>query len=135
MQQIPINWLAVIVAAVIRVALGALWYSKPLFGPQWLAMTNVTQDAWTARLPRAVPTDSLLALVMAFVLVHAVTYAGATDLLTGAAVGALNWLGFMLPVLAGHWSHEGRDPKVVLIMGSYNLVALVLMGALLAVWR
>ena len=33
--------------------------------------------------------------VMAFVLLHAVHYAGATTIGTGAAVGFFNWLGFI----------------------------------------
>ncbi len=32
MQEIPINWLAVIVAAIIRLAVGAVWYSPVAFG-------------------------------------------------------------------------------------------------------
>jgi hypothetical protein len=135
MQQIPINWLAVIVAAIIRMAVGFLWYSPPVLLKPWQALTGVTPETMRAGMGKALVIDVLASLVMAFILLHAVTYAGATDIFTGAAVGALNWLGFMATLMISLWGYENRPLKLIAINLGNNLIALVLMGALLAVWR
>jgi hypothetical protein len=135
MQQIPINWLAVIVAAIIRMAVGFVWYSPPVLLKPWQALTGVTPETMRAGMGKALGIDVLASLVMAFILLHAVTYAGATDIFTGAAVGALNWLGFMATLMISLWGYENRSLKLIAINLGNNLIALVLMGALLAVWR
>lgn len=135
MQQIPINWLAVIVAAIIRMAVGFVWYSPPVLLKPWQALTGVTPETMRAGMGKALAIDVLASLVMAFILLHAVTYAGATDIFTGAAVGALNWLGFQATLMISLWGYENRSPKLIAINLGNNLIALVLMGALLAVWR
>jgi Protein of unknown function (DUF1761) len=85
--------------------------------------------------PRAIAVDLIGSLLMAFVLEHAVIYAGATMLATGAAVGMFNWLGFVAVILMGMVVYEQRPLRLFFINGGFNLIALVLMGALLAVWR
>ena len=135
MQQIPINWLAVIVAAIIRLAVGAVWYSPVGFGPMWQRTVGMTQDQVMAAMPRAIAVDAVGSLLMAFILEHAVVYAQATSLLQGAAVGALNWLGFVAVVLVATNVYEQRPLRSAYVSAGFNLVALVLMGALFAVWR
>jgi hypothetical protein len=45
------------------------------------------------------------------------------------------WLGFMATLMVSLWGYENRPLKLIAINLGNNLVALVLMGALLAVWR
>ncbi len=39
-----INWLAVLVAAIAYFSLGALWFSKPVFGTRWVALHKINMD-------------------------------------------------------------------------------------------
>ena len=135
MQQIPINWWAVLVAAVIRMAVGAAWYSPLGFGPVWPRTVGLSPAQMMAAMPRAIAVDFVGSLLMAFILLHAVTYAGAGTPLLGAAVGGLNWLGFVAVVLIATSVYEQRPLRAAFISAGFNLVALVLMGAVLAVWR
>ena len=91
MQHFPINWLVLLVAAVMRFLFGWLWYSAFLFGKSWMALTNCTPEEMKRRMPVLAPTDLICNFVMAFVLVHAVHYAGAVGSGQGAAVGFFNW--------------------------------------------
>ena len=43
MQEITINWLALILAVLLRMALGAVWFSPPLFLKPWLAVSGVSE--------------------------------------------------------------------------------------------
>lgn len=46
-----INWLAVVVGAVLAYALGALWYSQKMFGKKWLAGIGIPADDNTPMMP------------------------------------------------------------------------------------
>jgi Protein of unknown function (DUF1761) len=134
-QDISINIWALIGAALIRVVIGAAWFSPIAFLPRWLALVGLDETTMRAGLPRAVAVDVVGSLVMAFVLVHAVVYAGASTIAQGAAVGFFNWLGFIAVVELSATMHEHRSFAYFAISAGYNLIALLLMGALLAVWR
>jgi Protein of unknown function (DUF1761) len=71
---------------------------------------------------------------MAFVLVHAVHYAGAHNWAQGAAVGFFNWLGFVAVATLGSVTFGNRPPRLYLINNGYLLLALLLMCAVLAMW-
>lgn len=135
MKEIPINFWAVLVAALVKMVVGAIWYSPPLFAGPWQKLTGVSEADMKAALPKAMAVDLIGSLVMAFVLVHAVVYAGASTLALGAAVGFLNWLGFVATVAIAQVTYERRPLRLFLINNGALLVSLVLMGAILAVWR
>jgi hypothetical protein len=135
MQDIAINIWALIVAALIRVLIGGLWFSPFAFVERWRRVVGIDTATMNAGMPRAIAFDVVGSLVMAFVLVHAVVYAGAATLGQGAAVGFFNWLGFIAVVQLSETMHEHRPSHFFAVTTGYNLIALVLMGALLAVWR
>lgn len=134
-MQIPINWWAVIVAAIIRMAVGTVWYSPALFVKPWQALTGVTPESMKAGLGKAIGIDVVLSLIMAFALANIVVASGITDWLNGAIAGFWVWLGFIATSFVGLWAYENRPLKLVAINAGSALVALILMGALLAVWR
>ena len=135
MQEVPVNVWALIVAALIRIVSRAVWFSPSAFLQHWLAITGLGETAMKAGMPRAIAFDVIGSLVMAFVLAHAVAYAGAATLGQGAAVGFFNWLGFIATVQLSGTLHEHRPLRFFAINTGYNFIALILMGALLAVWR
>lgn len=135
MQEIPLNWAAIIVAAVVRQVLGMLWYSPIVFGPAFVRYTGCSDQEMKARLPKAIAWDILGALVMSFILVHAVYYAGATTIGTGVAVGLFNWLGFIVVTHLPLVTYEKRPLGLFAIGMGYNALALAVMGAILAAWH
>jgi hypothetical protein len=134
MQEFPINWWAVLVAAIVKMAIGALWYSPFGFGPRWMALTNCTEADMKARLPQLLVFDFIASIIMAFVLLHAVHYAGARTPATGAVVGFFNWLGFIATVTFGLTIYEKRPWALFGIANGFQLVSLLVMGTILAVW-
>jgi hypothetical protein len=134
MQEISINWLSLILAVLMKMVLGAVWFSPPLFLKSWLAAAGVSEAEMRERMPKALAVDLVGAVIMAFVLVHAVKYAGAQGVAQGAAVGFLNWLGFIAVATLSATIHEHRPSKLWLIGNGYQLVSLIAMGAILAAW-
>lgn len=133
--MLPINWLAVLVAAIIRMAVGFAWYSPPLFLKPWQAVTGVTPESMRAGLGKAMVVDVIGSLIMSFALANIIVASGITDWLNGALAGFWVWLGFMATLMVSLWGYENRSLKLIAINLGNNLIALVLMGALLAVWR
>ena len=72
---------------------------------------------------------------MAFVLVHAVRYAGANSFALGAVVGFMNWLGFVAVTQLNHVLYAKRPLALVAIDAGYWLVGLVIIGAILGGWK
>jgi hypothetical protein len=135
MKEIPINLWAVLVAALVKMVVGAIWYSPPLFAGPWQKLTGVGEADMKAALPKAMAVDLIGSLIMAFVLAHAVVYAGAATVVLGAAVGFFSWLGFVATVTIAQVTYERRPFRLFLINNGALLVSLVLMGAILAIWR
>ncbi len=134
METFPINWWAVIVAAVVKFAIGAAWYAPQLFGKQWQTEIGMTQEQVRANLVPSLVAEVITDLVMAFILLHAIYYAGATTLFQGAAVGFLNWLGFIATVSIAQVFYEKKSWRLWSINNGYLVIALIVMGAILAVW-
>lgn len=135
MTQIPINWWIVIVAALARMAVGSLWYSPVMFVRPWQQLAGVTPESMQQGLAKAIVVDLILSLVMAFVLFHAVVYAGANTWWAGGLVGALNWVGFVLATHLPLWAYENRNLRLITIGTGSNLVSMVLMGVLFGIWH
>jgi hypothetical protein len=133
-----LNYLAVLVAAIVNMALGALWYSPALFGKRWMDLMGFKQEDMQKRMAgaqRAYILTFIGSLLMAYALGRVIWYADAFTLMAGSMIGLLAWIGFVATTHATNYLFEGKSfPLFTLNMG-YHLVALVIMGALLGAWR
>ena len=111
--------LTILAAVIIKQILGAFWYSLALFGPSWCKLAGVSEAEMKAGLVKALIPDVIGSALMAFVLVHAVHYAGAHNWAQGAAVGFFNWLGFVAVATLGSVTFEKRPLKLYLINNGY----------------
>jgi hypothetical protein len=137
MQEIVPNVWALVACVVIRMAVGALWFSPALFVKSWMKMAGVSDKQMKAGMGKAVATDLILSLVMAFVLLHAIRYAlplGSHDVGLGLAVAFVNWLGLIVPVQIGVMTYEHKPFKYFLIISGYQLVTILAMGVVLTLW-
>src|SRR5689334_11248557 len=95
MREIPIHPIAILGAAFAKMAIGAAWYSPALFLKRWMSLAGISEAQMKQGFGKAIVVDLIGSLLMAFVLVHAIRYAGAATALQGLTVGFLNWLGFV----------------------------------------
>ncbi len=69
MPEVSINYLAVVVAAVASMIIGAIWYSPRVFGRMWMRLTGKTMDQMAGQnAGRAYLVTFFGSLVMAWVL-------------------------------------------------------------------
>ncbi len=141
-MSVPINYLAVLVAAIASMVTGFLWYG-PLFGKQWVALSNMSpaqmEKAKSGGMGKTYLIACIGSLLMSYVLAHAIVFAGAymqvEGVMLGVTAGFFNWLGFVAPVSLGSVLWEQRPWKLWVINNSYNLITLMVMGVILALWQ
>ena len=134
MQELTINMWAVLAAAVVRFAIGGIWYSPPLFARQWVKLSKLPANTMKKGAGKGFLVELVGGFLMAYVLVHAIKYAGVFDPAMGMMVGFWNWLGFIAVVQLSSTVFEKKPFKLFLITGGYQLVSLLAMGAILAKW-
>ena len=127
-----LNFLAIILAAVLNMVIGALWYSRLLFGNQWMAYVGLKEDeagasAWTY------VVVFLLGLIIA--LLMAMFLQGAAGAVEGLLYGAVIGLGFVIPTVLTHYLMEKRKSGFMFIVAGHELVLFLVYGALLAGWQ
>jgi len=132
------NHLALLVSAVILWLLGAVWYSPVLFAKPWMALLGITPDKTkqkNAAMMAGMISSFVLDLVLSLVLAHVVYWSGAATYGWGVFIGFLIWLGFFAAPSLPQGIYEGRPFRLFAINQGYWLVGLMIVGAMLAVWR
>lgn len=134
MPSVEINVVTILIAAVVNMVVGFVWYSPILFAKQWSKLTGrKANEMGDGTSTYAITT--LGAIVQALILAHFVAYAGATTASKGAIVGFWLWLGFVAIPQKVNTLFAGTRKKLWAINTGYFLVVLLINGALFAAWR
>jgi Protein of unknown function (DUF1761) len=129
-----LNYLAIVIAAVVAWLAGAAWYMG--LGRIWTRALGLTvEEMHERRNRRGAHLPFLYAfvaeLVMAWVLAGLLGHIGALTLRGGLISGAFCWLGFVITTLVVNYSFAMRGWRLLLIDGGHWLVVLLLMGAII----
>jgi hypothetical protein len=139
MPTANVNILAVVVAALVTFVLGAFWYSPVLFARQWMQAQGYTPEKLEAMkkkgMTRAYLVSVLCYLVMAYVVALLASYTNSTSLAQGLWLGFLVWLGFAATI--GLTANQFSEKPIAawVVDAGYQLAYLLVMGAVLSVWR
>jgi hypothetical protein len=134
-----LNWLAVIVAAIVYFALGALWYSPVLFARQW--QRSIGWDA-TRTPPQQSATTYVVPLVAYLVMAVAVGMlveaTGSDTIGEGIVLGLVLAIGLSLAhtFVDASFSPEKPEPWTWFgINGTYHAIGLVILAIILSIWQ
>lgn len=136
-MEIQVNFLAVLVAAIIDMGIGMFWYSPFGFGKLWMKMIGKTEEeikASGSSAGVAYMASTLAAVVMAFVLAHVINISGVTDYMMALQVGFWMWLGFVVAGVLPTYIYEDRKKGLFALYVSYKLVSVLAMAVLLTLW-
>ncbi len=135
--EVSINYMAVLVAAIAAFVVGGLWYSPLLFGKIWMKLSKV-QESDMKKMKKTMVASYILGfvttLIMSYVLTHIVDYTESTTAAAGATAGFWAWLGFVATVQVGAVLWENKPFKLFALNTLHSLVALLIMGSILATW-
>jgi hypothetical protein len=134
-----VNWLAVLVAALAVFVLGGVWY-QALFGKVWVRLHGYSPEKVKQMQAAKPPALFFGGMVAAYLLLAAVMAVlmgtfGITGWQGGATLGFLIWLGPAVAIGFTAWLASDRVIGVFVIDWAYQLVFLVMMGAILGAWR
>lgn len=132
-----LNFLAILVGGVLAWAFGSLWYSPILFGKAWQTESGFSdEDLEGSNLVAIFGGSFLLMIVMAFGM--AILLRGhdsenitwKTGLLHGLYVGIM----FVATSIGINQLYQRKSLKLFLIDAGYQVIMLVIMGAVIGAW-
>ena len=131
-----INHLAIIVAAVVFFAIGAVWYN--VFSKPWLegigkTMDQLARENGGSPLPYIVGFIAIVIMcyTLGWIVQRGLTRSAGNGALTGATVA----FGIVGAALALYYGFEARGITLWLINAGYVVVGLVISGAIIGGWR
>jgi hypothetical protein len=141
MELGQLNFLAILVAALVANVIGAVWFNPKAFFPVWWKLIGKTpeQQPGSSNMPYVFGMTFLGVLGYTFglaLVLEVITVAhGSLDVVTGALVGAM--LGLLIGGGASlsHRMFAGQGFKVWLLEIGNDVVALAVVGAILAAWK
>ena len=129
MENMQIDWVVIVLAAVLNMVIGFLWYSKWIFGPlsEKLAKHGETMkpDA------KMLISGFIVSLVIAFFLAFFEGYLGVTTVSDGMFVGFLFWLGFVATTQISSVVWCKRPFQLFLINTGFKLLSFLVMSGLI----
>ena len=134
-MDVQVNYLAVVLAMVSSMVVGATWYSMKVFGKKWAALARVDMEKAGSNVWQPIATAVVAGLVLAYILAH-VSYLsnhffGNSFLQDSLTTAFWLWLGVSVTTTIVHDGFEGRPHLLTLITVSHQLVTIVLMGLII----
>lgn len=129
-----VNYLAVLVAAIVSFGIGSLWYSPVLFGNVWMKLIGKTEEQIkNQNMSKIFGTAFILSLIICFNL--AAFLGPERDLVWGMTAGALAGIGWVSCSVGIIYLFEGKPLKLFFIDAGYQVVTYIIMGGILGVWK
>lgn len=129
------NYLAILVGALINMVLGSLWYSPVLFSKQWMKLTGMKSMGEKKDMPKTYAILIVVSLIMSYVLMYFVRVSNANTWVWGAKIGFWLWLGFTAATTISDYLFTKKPMKLYAINVGYYLILAVIVGALFGVWH
>ncbi len=131
-----INILSLVLATLVPMAMGMLWYSKALFGKAWMASIGMTDEKMkSANMPVMMVVSILMAFLMSFFLLQFNNGPGQEGIYDSFRHGAIHGivLGVFLaiPLFISNGLFEHKTWTNMLINGFFWLVCFAIMGGIL----
>ena len=136
MEATAINYLAVLVAGVAYMILGALWYSPVLFGSAWMKGIGKTKEQVAQD---ATYFNYIIALVGSFIASYGIArimlWTGRGSISDGIMIGLLAGICFVMTTMGINDSFEKRPCGLTIINILYHIVGFIIAGIIIGAWR
>ncbi|NUQ26519.1 MAG: DUF1761 domain-containing protein [Saprospiraceae bacterium] len=145
MEEMHVNWLAVVVSAIVPMVVGFLYYHPKVLGGVWMKANGFTLESiGTGPKPILFGVALLLSFMLSLWMAANVTGPGqdvAPDGHSyatfghGVVHGLIHSVMFLLPILGTQSVFEKRGWAWVFVNLGYWAVTLSVMGGILSMWR
>lgn len=131
---IGVSLIPVIVAALVAMIFGALWYSPVLMGTLWMKEAGI-KDFDMKKQRKSLAAQGLTTIVIAFVLSYLLKQYNVTTTDAGIELTFLFWLGFIATSQAMRVIFEKASFSLYAVTVSYQLISLMLMTIVITSWK
>ena len=127
-----VNYLAVIVAAIVVVIFGFIWYTPQALGRLWGA--NGMPPGPNPGAMQGVG-GLIAALVNSFVMAVLSLNLGGATITDGIMLGVICWLGFMATLTAAETAFQNGSWGRWAVNNGHHVIAQAIIGAIVTAWR
>ncbi len=133
-MEMQLNYWAVLVAALSTFLIGGLWYSPAVFGKAWMRENGFTEESLKGgSMAKIFGLSFILGLIAAINLAMFMGPENRPEM--GALWGFLAGFGWVATFVGTHYLFERKSFTLFLINAGYSIVALTVMGVIVAAWK
>lgn len=130
-----LNWLAVLVATVVAMVIGSVWYTPGVFGRAWMKSIGVKEKDFMDGSMQPIIFAVVSSFVTAVALGVLVQVLALNSVWQGATFGIFVAVAFLGTNKVMQSQFEKRPLSYNVVTTGADVVTLALMSAILAVWR
>lgn len=130
-----VNIWAVLIASVASMIIGMAWYSRILFGKQWMTLMGMSEDQVKAdckKMTKPMIIHFISNLILFFALGRVIFLTTTISLSGSVALAILLWLGFVAASSVGAVVWEKKSWTLFFINTSYQLASFIVAGLIFA---
>jgi len=133
-----LNWWAILVASIAYFILGAIWYSKALFGAQWarLVKLDTSNPDLKKGMGKMMASTFLLIAIVCFglsVIIHMINFDD--NFLYGIKLGLLTGIAFATTAVSITYVYENKPANLYFINSGYHVIGHILAATIIVMWR
>ena len=129
-----INWLGVVLATVSTLAVGALWYSRVLFGEEWMGLVGLTDEQMGNPNPLTYVWTIFGSLIAAIGLSLLMAATGTEGWAAGLLFGLVVGVAFRVTAHVMHNGFAMASNRLTVIDGLHDVVQTGVMGLIIGLF-
>jgi hypothetical protein len=133
-----INYLAVLVAVIVSMVIGLVFYHRAVFGRAWMNLVGHTDESVQGGSPLTYPVVVVCAFLTAWVLAGAAFLAykfyGGSFLVSALVTGWILWLSFTVARMLVHDLFDTRSLKLTALNALNEFITITAMALIIGVW-
>jgi hypothetical protein len=132
-----INWIAVVLATISSMIVGAVWYARPVFGRRWMRLAKIDESTMGSGVPQIVLTivvSFITALVLAGASAIAQHFYGGSFLVNTLVTAVILWAGFTAARVITHDAFERRPASLTILTIAHELVTVLIMALIIGLF-
>jgi len=136
MQPYGMNYLAIVVAAIAYMALGALWYSPLVFGKAWLKGVGKTKEQIASQSAAWMYIWALIAsFIASYGIARIMLWTGTHTVGAGVRIGLLTSVCFVLTTFSINDNFEHRPMGLTFGNILYHIIGFLIAGIIIGAWH
>jgi len=133
-MALMINWLAVVVVAIIYFLIHFFWYFPFAFGNMWLKLVGKESEPKSKIIRDTIimiPTSFITVLMIEVI----IDLTNMNDIVSALIISILLWVGFVATIGINQNNFNDRGVKLFLLEYGFYLIGFIIAGLILAVWQ